>query len=82
MHELLAYSEYFWKFFWRIFSLIPLQRNQNQALAIQPTKKKKASLQRFGAERERILLFTRGGRVIQARGFSVADKKTSQKREI
>ena len=45
-------------------------------------KKKKASLQRFGAERERILLFTRGGRVIQARGFSVADKKTSQKREV
>ena len=33
-------------------------------------------------ERERILLFTRGGRVIQARGFSVADKKTSQKREV
>ena len=82
MHELLAYSEYFWKFFWRIFSLIPLQGNQNQALAIQPTKKKKASLQRFSAERERILLLTRGGRVIQARGFSVADKKTSQKREI
>lgn len=24
VHELLAYSEYFWRFFWRIFSLIPL----------------------------------------------------------
>ena len=26
VHELFAYSEYFWQLFWRIFSLIPLQK--------------------------------------------------------
>ena len=82
MHELLAYSEYFWKFFWRIFSLIPLQGKSKPGIDYTNNQTKKASLQTFGAERERILLFTRGGRVIQVRSFSVADTKTSQKREI
>ena len=62
------------------FLLFLCKANQNQALTIQTTKKEKASLQTFSAERERILLFTRGGRVIQVRSFSVADK--SQVRNV